>query len=43
MTSLGLEIVFEPSLRITGTFPEEKLGVERMLAFLREKIHMQRF
>lgn len=43
MKSVGLEIMFEQSLRIIRSFPEEKLGVEKMLAFQREKMHMQRF
>lgn len=40
--SVGLEVMFESRLRIIS-FPVEKLGGERMLAFQREKMHTQRF
>lgn len=43
MTSVGLEIMFEQSLRIIRSFPEEKLRIDMMLAFQRENMHIQRF
>ena len=43
MISVGIKVMFESRLGIIRSFPGNKLGVEGMLAFLREKMPVQRF
>lgn len=43
VTSVGLEVMLEPRLRINTGFPGEKPEGEGTLAFQREEMHMPRF